>query len=568
MVKNASFALVLLLILCACSGSEITLRRTKGGKYYGGSFRFMSPEKVNNLLPVSSPDIYTQRINNQLFETLLRLDMDSMKVSPGLANFYKIDKEARKFTFRIREGIYFHPDPCFGNELHEMTARDIKFTLDLACSGLKENKIGYLLTDRIQGARSFQARSKKFLPKEGVSGIRVLDDYTLEITLVQTFNGFDKILCHASLGIVSKEAFEKYGTELGNHPLGTGPFMLDKKDKNGIVLKRNPNYWRKDEFGKQLPFLDKIQLLYVKDKRSELMAFRKKQIDIVLDIPVDEIENALGSLKEAQAGLNVKHKVESNLSMSMNYIAFANESIEFRDWRVRQAFNLAVDREKIVNHYLKGEGWPANHGFIPSTTDYQVDDISGIRFDLAKARSLLAQAGYDNGKGFPTIDFYVNALKGSTVHTMCEGIARELKKNLNIDLRIKLCTIRERNRAILSGKAKLWRSGWIADYPDAENFLSLFYGKNIKSGITAVNAFRFRDTTYDRLYELLRNEINPKKRSELYTLCDQIIVDKSPVMPILTDDFIVMVNVRVRALKTNPMEQLDFSSVFIREPRN
>jgi len=554
-------------ILSSCGGGDNAPKVAVGGKYYGGVFKFMSAEKVDNLLTISSVDVYSQRLNGQIYESLLKLDMETMKVIPGIAESYTVSKDAKTFTFKIRKGVYFHDDECFGGSGRELTPEDVKFTLELVCSGLKENKMAYLLVDRIEGARDFQARSKTSMPSSGVSGIKVKDGNSVEIKLVQPFIGFDKILCHSNLGILPKEAFDKYGKNLGKHPVGTGPFMLEKIDANGINLKRNPHYWRKDEFGNQLPFLDKVEMTYVKDKRSELMAFRKKQIDIVLEIPVDEIENILGSLKEAQAGMNVKHRVESKPSMSMNYIAFAYESAEFKDLNVRKAFNLAVDRTAIVNQLLMGEGWAAEHGFVPSIDNYHNENVVGHKLDVAKAKELFAQAGYPDGKGFPSLDFYVNSVEGSSIHKMCQGVAAELKRNLNVNLNIKLCTYEARNKAIVSGKAKIWRSGWIADYPDAENFLSLFYGKNIKEDGAEVNAFHFRDGNYDQLFEIAMKELDETKRNELFELCDQIIVDKAPVMPILTDDFMVMVNARIRDFKTNSMENLDFSTIYIKEPK-
>ena len=567
MSTKTLYFVTLLFLLASCGGSGSSTKNAIGGKVYGGTFKFMSSEKVNSLLPISSVDVYAQRINSQIFETLLKLDMETMKVTPGIAESYKVDQTAKVFTFKIRKGVFFHDDDCFGGKGRELNAQDVKFTLDLACSGLKENKMGYLFSDRISGAKEFQTKSKKSLPEGGVKGIRVLDDVTLEITLTQPFTGFDKILCHSNLGIMAVEAYEKYGQQLSEHPVGTGPFMLDVKDDNGIKLKRNPNYWRKDEFGNQLPFLDNIEMSYVKDKRSELLAFRKKEIDIVLEIPVDDIENILGSLKEAQAGMNVKHRVESKPSMSMNYVAFANESKEFSDVRVRLAFNMAVDRSLIVNTILMGEGWAAEHGFVPSIENYQSNNVVGQKVDIEKAKNLLSEAGYKEGKGFPVVDFYVNAVEGSTVHKMCQGVVDQLKKNLNVEVKIKLCTYEDRNKAIISGKAKMWRSGWIADYPDAENFLSLFYSKNIEESGAEVNAFRFRDSNYDLFFDNAMRETNEIKRNDLLVLCDQIIVDKAPVMPILTDDFMIMINARIRDFKTNSMESLDFSSIFIKEPK-
>jgi oligopeptide transport system substrate-binding protein len=555
------------LMLGSCGRQDERTQAAIGGKYYGGEFRFMSADKVDNLLTVCSGDVYSQRLNAQIYEPLLKLDMQTMKVVPSIAESYTVSKDAKVFRFKIRKGIHFHDDDCFGGNGRELTPEDVKFTLALACSGLKENKIAYLLVDRIEGAREFYARSGKKLTNSDISGIKVKKDNVVEIKLKEPFIGFDKILSHSNLGIIPKEAYEYYGKDLGKHPVGTGPFMLEKMDKSGVILKRNPHYWRKDEFGNQLPFLDKIVMTYAKNKRSELLAFRKKKIDIVMEIPVEEIENILGSLKEAQAGMNVKHRVESKPSMSMNYVAFACESNEFKDVRVRKAFNYAVDRKAIVNQLLLGEGWAAEHGFVPSLDHYHSENVVGYKFDVAKARQLLAEAGYPNGKGFPTLDFYVNTIDGSSMHSMGLGIASELKKNLNINLRVKLCSFEERKHAIIEGKAKIWRAGWIADYPDAENFLSLFYGKNIKEDGVEVNAFRFQDSNYDQLFEIAMKELDETKRNELFELCDQIVVDKAPVMPILTDDFMVMINARIRDFKTNSMENLDFSVIYIKEPK-
>ena len=142
------------------------------------------------------------------------------------------------------------------------------------------------------------------------------------------------------------------------------------------------------------------------------------------------------------------------------------------------------------------------------------------------------------------------------------------KNYLNLHLKIKLCTIKERDKAIASGQAKIWRGGWIADYPDPENFLSIFYGGNLNGKVSLINNFKFKSADYDKLYEAALKEINPTKRNQLLVQCDQLVIDKSPVMPILTGDFILMVNARVRDFKTNSMENIDFSNVFIKEPRD
>tara|TARA_Y100000385_G_scaffold289936_1_gene361084 strand:- start:2642 stop:4366 length:1725 start_codon:yes stop_codon:yes gene_type:complete len=539
----------------------------KGGKQYGGEFKFMSPEKVKTLFPAHTAFLYTSRLIAQIYEPLMVFDAGSMKVIPGVAESFEMSSDAKVYTFKIRKGVMFHSNECFGGEAEELTAEDVKFTFEMACSGLESNQISYLLKDRIEGANAFFKKSTKSIPSSGISGIKVKGN-SVEITLTNASPGFERVLTNPGLGIISKKAYEHYGDKkIDKNPVGSGPFMLEEMAGSKITLERNPAYWRKDDFGNQLPFLNKVEMTYSKDKRSEFMSFRKKEIDLVLEIPVEEIEHILGSLQEAQDGKNVKHKVEGKPSLSMSYIAMACESEEFSDLRVRQAFNLAIDREEIIDNYLEGEGWAALNGFVPQMADYDNDAVDGHSLNVDRAKSLMAQAGYSNGANFPTLDFYVNATKGSGIHKMCQAISAQVKENLNVDLNIKLCSIDEREEAIANGTAKIWRSGWIADYPDPENFLGLFYSGNLEGGSSSVNSFKFSNEAFDKLFEAAASESDPAKRMEILVKCDQMVVDQAAVMPVLTDDHIVMINARVRDFAASPMEVFSLTNVFIKEQR-
>jgi oligopeptide transport system substrate-binding protein len=199
--------------------------------------------------------------------------------------------------------------------------------------------------------------------------------------------------------------------------------------------------------------------------------------------------------------------------------------------------------------------------------DYDNDAVDGHSLNADRAKSLMAEAGYSNGANFPTLDFYVNATKGSGIHKMCQAISAQVKENLNVDLNIKLCSIDEREEAIANGNAKIWRSGWIADYPDPENFLGLFYSGNLEGGSSSVNSFKFSNEAFDKLFEAAASESDPAKRMELLVKCDQMVIDQAAVMPVLTDDHIVMINARVRDFAASPMEVFSLTNVFIKEQR-
>ncbi|MEJ6776429.1 MAG: peptide ABC transporter substrate-binding protein [Crocinitomicaceae bacterium] len=556
----------LFLVSCGETEPDVASLVAIGGKKYGGEFKFMSPEKINSLIPTESSNHYSSRIVSQIFDPLLRLNTLTMKVVPAVAESFSISDDALVYTFKIRKGIFFHKDNCFGDEPHELNAYDAKFTLDLACSGLDINHVDYLLVNRIKGAKDFNEATATKFDDKGVSGIVVIDDYTLQVHLISPFSGFENIITHPGLGVFPKEAYKKYGDNLYKHAVGSGPFTLEKMTEDKITLKRNANYWKKDELGNQLPFMSKVIVTYTNDKRHELLAFRESSIDLVLEVPVEEIEHILGTLLEAQEGKNVRHKVDSEKSLSMAYIAMACESSEFSNPDVRRAFNLAINRTEIVNTKLDGEGWVATNGFVPSMRNYPNEEIVGHVYNVLEAKELMAKAGYANGKNFPALDFYVNAVEGSSAYKLCKAVSEQLKANLNVDLNIKLCTMGERKAAVASGEAKIWRSGWIADYPDPESFLSLFYGGNI-TRFGSLNLFKFQSDEYDTLFESAISEVNPKKRTELLVKCDQMVIKQAALIPMLTEDHIVMINVRVRNFKSNSMESLNLTEVYIKEPR-
>ena len=557
------------LILTSCGNSEQSVDElvAKGGKKYGGQLSFMSTEKISSLFPTYTGDVYSTRINSQIYEPLMEYDMETMNVIPAVAESFTADADAKVYTFKIREGIKFHKDDCFGGEYGDLTAEDVKFTFDLACSGLEKNQISYLLRNHIEGVDAYIEKSAKAIPSGGIPSVKVIGTNEVQFTLSHSFPGFEKIVANTNLAILSKKAFEKYGSDIENHPVGSGPFALASMSDDKIVLERHDSYWKKDEFGNQLPFLSNVEMTYSKDKKSELSAFREGKMDLVLEIPVEEIQNILGTLQEAQDGKNIKHKVDSKSSLSMTYIAMACETGEFSDVRVRKAFNLAVNREAVVDNWLEGEGWPAIYGFVPAVGNYDNKKVKGHTYAPSRAKALIAEAGYPNGRGFPVLDFYVNAKEGSSMHTMAKAVQKQIKENLNIDLAIKLCTIEEREAAILSGEAKIWRTAWIADYPDAENFLSQFYGGNMDGTASMVNSFKFHNEEFDAIFDKASSEMDSKKRMEYLTQCDQIIIDEAAAMPMLTDDHIVMVNARVRDFSANTMETLQLSEVFIKELR-
>jgi oligopeptide transport system substrate-binding protein len=523
----------------------------KGGKTYGGEVRFGIPEPLNYLFPCSSEDIYAQRINTQIFEPLLKWDYTTMKVIPSLAETYQVNKSGNEITLKLRPGIVFHNDV-------ELNANDVKFTLEMACSGLSINKSSHLLVNLIRGASDFYTKATKSLPSKGIKGIQVLDSLTLKIRLNRRYSGFEKLLTHPNLGVISKKVFEQYGMGIVYHPIGTGPFKLDQLTGKGVSLVKNQYYWRKDKVGNQLPFISKINVAFIADKQFEIITFRQNKLDFIFNIPVTEINHVLGSFEDAKAGKNLRHRVLATKSYRLNYLAFNCKKKPFDNPMVRRAFSLAIDKNDLIETWLSGEGWPA------SFNENRKNDSEVIYFNPNEARLLLKKAGFAGGKGFPMLNCYTSVKKGSLQHKMCLGIADQLQKHLNVTLNINVCSKKTLEKNVSQGLMSIWKSEWMAEYPTKEDLLTLFYSGNmfdhrINSGCNYHNA------RFDQLYSLTMRAQNEGIQKRYYAECFQLLSNDSPIIPILHDDFIVMVNARIRNFIINPMENLDFSSIFIHE---
>lgn len=186
----------------------------------------------------------------------------------------------------------------------------------------------------------------------------------------------------------------------------------------------------------------------------------------------------------------------------------------FKDKRVRQAINYAIDRDKIVRFVLNGQGYMgAVYGIVPpSMTNYDVEKIDGYEFNLQKAKDLMAEAGYPDGKGFPELSLQINA-GGDRNIQIAEAIQAMLKE-IGITMKLEIVQFAQHLDNIDAGKAPFYRLGWIGDYPDPENFLNLYYGKNVPAdpnAISPINSTRYKNEKFDEIFEEALRTIDEKK---------------------------------------------------------
>jgi len=531
-----------------------------GNKVYGGVFTYYSSEKQNCYFPLSSNSINEQRVLSQIFEPLLIIDAKN-KIIGNLAENFTVSQDYKTIQLKIRSAVYFHADPCFGGSTNKMTVEDVKFSLEFACSASPLNKLSHFLKDKIVGAEAFYKLSKISFPKSGVSGITIIDENTIEIKLTNSYTSFLNILTHPNLTVFSKRAYDYYGVEIVKHAVGTGCFFLGEATENGVSLLRNNNYWKKDEFGKQLPFLDEIKVVYSKNEHEQYIAFGHKKADILFELPLENLDDAFGSLSSAKNGGNLLHKIIYKKGSKINYLAFDCQSFPFNNEKVRRAFSFAIDKKFICDEVLNGDGRPAELGFVPECNFYTPNKSERVEYNPELAKKLFYESGFTTNNPFPKLDLFVSSAKGSLVDKWCRALVKQLNTILDIELRVVNCNLKEKNNFIASKKAKIWRTGWAADYADADSFLELFCTQNKSEN----NQTRFYNKEYDRLFLASQITTSQEERNKLQQKIDKLIIKTPIVIPVFSEDIFVVINLRVRDFEFNELGLIDFSKIYLKE---
>ncbi len=546
------------------SGKEKTTREAKGKVKYGGVFRENETEYFRSLFPQNITEVVGHRITNQVYEGLVTSNQSDLSIEPCLAESWTVNETATEFVFNIRKGVFFHDDECFeGGKGREVNAHDFVYCLQKLCKPSPSNQGFWLFDGVVKGAKEFHNSDKATGENFGV---KATGDYTLVISLEKPFAGFLHRLAMPFCAVFPKEAFEKYGEGMRDKCVGTGAFIIKKVlTDEGVYLVRNEKYWGKDEFGNQLPYLDGVKFSFIKEEKVEMLEFRKENLEMKYRLPLDAITEILDKDGKLQGDYK-KFELQKTTELALAYYGFLHTDKIFSDVHVRRAFCYAIDRAKIVDYTVKGEGVPAFNGIVPiGMAGYNNDAVKGFSFDAAKAREELKLAGFPDGKNLPKITLQINS-GGGRNEKVAEAITAMLKENLNVDVVITQLPFAQHLENYEVGKAPFWRAGWIADYPDPENFLNLCYGKHVPEKPTDkayLNAYRYKNAAYDKLFEEALATTDFEKRNRLYEQLDQIAVDDAVMLPIYYNINRRLIQKYVRNFPVNGMEYRNFKSVWL-----
>jgi peptide/nickel transport system substrate-binding protein len=572
---------IIFMLLYSCSTPDAsddkteTLVKAKGDRYYGGVFRLNESEYLKNLFPHNITDAYSYRIACQIYEGLFKFDDETLKVIPALAESYEVSQDGTVYSIKLKQGIFFHDDPCFDGGIgREVTAKDVAYCFTRLCTQNINNQLfSSIFKDILKGASAYYNASRDGrTPDFNVSGIKVLDSYNIQLSLEKPNSLFLVNLSMPGCFIYPREAEEKYGLEMRIKAVGTGPFALTDIDEDiSIILKKNPKYHGRDEYGNQLPFLDALTIQFIKDKKTELFEFRKRNLDMIYRLPTDYILEILEESQDNNQGEYLEYALQRVPEMATQFLTFNLQDKIFQDINVRKAFSYAIDREKILDFVLNGEGYaPGTHGITPPVlSDYDIDDIDGYTLNVDSARYFLNKAGYRDGKKFPKIELFLNP-EGERNTNVAIEIQKQLKDHLNIHIELTILPFAQLIEKSYQGNFGLMRAGWVADFPSAENFLWIFYGDNVpnnKERISYPNIARYKNSTFDRYFNDALNANSIEEANQMFKTAEKVMISDAPIIVLWYDEGYRLIQSYVKNFPNNPMQYRDFSEVYFKKPR-
>ncbi len=494
-------------------------------------FRYNEHSNIGTLDPAfaSNPQIIWP--TNQLFNSLVQLD-DSLNINPDIAKSWTINDSTNTYTFLLRDDVYFHKNIAFGSDSTRLVnAYDFEYSF---------NRI---LDD--------QVASRGRWVFNNVESFEALNDSIFTIKLNKPFPAFLGLLSMRFCSVVPQEAIEYYGSDFRSNPVGTGPFMFKFWEENvKLVFRKNPLYFEKDDLGNSLPYLEAVSITFLPDKQSEFLQFAQGKLDMVSGLDnsyKDEIITTDGKLQESY-----KDHVEliSGPYLNTEYLGIFMEANapQIQSLALRKAINYGFDRKKMIKYLRNGMGIPAENGFIPMGLP-GFAFIEGYSYQPEKARQLIEQYKEETGDLNPKIIIGTN----SQYLDLCEFIQRELEK-IGIAVTIDVMPPSTLRQMKSTGELDIFRASWIADYPDAENYLSLFYSPNFTPN--GPNYTHFKNSVFDSLYVQALSVSDIEERKLIYTKMDSIVIDHAPVVPLFYDMAVRFVNKKVSGLGINPQNFL------------
>jgi oligopeptide transport system substrate-binding protein len=538
-LKGLCLMLLILLALQACKPFGDTTGKTV--------FNINLDEGLSSMDPAFARNQNAIWMSNQLFNGLVQID-DSLHIKPCIAKTWELNVDGKTYTFHLRNDVYFHNDTLFpGGKGRRTTAADFAYSFGRLIDPKVASSGSWIFSDKVTGKEAFIA----------------LNDSTFQIRLKEPFPPLMSLLTAQYCSVVPPEVVEHYGKDFRSHPVGTGPFRFKYwKEGEVMVLLKNETYWEKDKQGRTLPYLDAVKATFISDKQTAFMEFIKRKIDFFNGINGSYRDDIL--TKSGHITKKYKGEFKMNISPFLNteYLGILIDTTKaivkhspLRLRKVRQAINYAINKAKMIKYLRNSTGTPGYSGFIPEgMPGYDSAAVKGYRYDPARAKRLLVEAGFPGGKNLPEIVLSTT----TSYRDLIEYIQGELQQ-VGIRTRVELVQGASLRELIAKNGVNFFRASWIADYPDGENYLSVFYSKNkIPFG---PNYTGFNNKQFDALFEQAYQVSDDARRFKLYQQMDNLVMEQAPVVVLYYDKLVNLYQNNITGYSHNAQNLLVLKNV-------
>ncbi len=475
---------------------------------------------------------------NHIFSTLLRLN-DSLSLIPGIARDWSISDDGCTYTFFLRDDVSFHPSECFQNDLERrVTAQDVVYSFNRLLDTTLNAPGSWIFANRVNRSNAFSAPN----------------DTTFILQLLSPFAPLPSLLTMQYCSIVPEEVVVCQGSDFYRNPIGSGPFVFKKWVENqGLFLVRNEDYY--GWIDRETSNLKGIRTSFIGERSITFLELVNGRVDFFSGLESSFINTALSPDGQLRASFRDQINFIKSPYLNFEYLGINPQAPGahplLRQRVFRQALNYGIDRELMLRSLRNGIGVPADAGVITrGLPSYNPEIVRGYEFDRFRARQILAQLDPEYFEIPLTIHTSKDYLDLTTY------IAKQWEY-LGLDVAIEVMESAVLRNAMRTGEVGLFRASWIADYPDGESFLSMFYSQNP----APPNYTRYANSSFDDRYRAALVETDTERKISLYQKMDQILVDDAPVIFLFYDEISLFTSNEVSGISRNALNLLQVDNI-------
>jgi len=533
----------------------------------GGVFRmtigsYFKGVQINEVQKLEESQIYWQ-----IFEGLVKYNAKTLEIEPGIAKEWSVSDDGLIYTFDLRDDVYFHDNVCFeGGEGRKVTADDVVFSFEQIFN-MKATNSGYsIFKNTIAGGDAFHDGEAESIEGISLNGNQVI------VRLEEPSLAFIQKLASVFGSIIAKESLEAEDFLL----VGTGPFVYDQENSNSELVKlgKNTNYYGEDAKGNKLPYLDSVVFAYYEDNDEKMDLFWNGKLSFISKVPITKISEVLEERIGDFESKPPKFILNSEPELLTTYLELNMTTPVLKKRKVRQALNYAINRKKLYEKILKNQAYEiGKFGIVPPLpnvfSDYDFEGVldNSYTYNPQRAKELLAEAGYPDGKNFPSLQMQFKS--GSSDYLIASEIQSQLRSVLNINLDIEAVEFNKMlvNKAM--GNADIFRTNWIGDYATPEAFLTNAYGKAVpakRDEPSYLNSSRYQNPAFDDLFEQGARAMDAAEANEFFSQAEKLLMEDAVFIILWYGADMMLQQAYVREFETNSIGYIDFKQVYFKTP--